>query len=217
MTEPDVTLTDYLLTLECGVICWLLWRRALARPALRAWTIVFFAATGAGALAGGTVHGFFLDESLTGYRILWPLTLLLLGVAALAVWNIGGRFWLGDGGAGWVSAAAGLAFLAYGAVVLFVSQGFIVAVVNYLPASLFLLVALVSAYRKRPSRPLIAGIVALLLTFASGALQQAGVGLHPVYFNHNALYHLLQAIALWLLYRCFRWISGESEGAVDRG
>ncbi len=208
MTEPDVTLTDYLLTLECGAICWLLWRRVPAHPALRAWAMVFFAAMGTSALAGGTVHGFFLDASLTGNRILWPVTLLLLGVAVLAAWNIGARYGLSDGAARLVSGAAALAFLAYGAVVLFVSQAFAVAVLNYLPASLFLLVTLVLAYRKSPSRPLVAGMAALLLTFISGALQQAGVGLHPVYFNHNALYHVFQAVALWLLYRCFQWMSG---------
>jgi len=31
-------------------------------------------------------------------------------------------------------------------------------------------------------------------------LQQRGVGLHPIYFNHNALYHALQAVALLLIF-----------------
>lgn len=33
------------------------------------------------------------------------------------------------------------------------------------------------------------------LTIAA-ALQQLGAGLHPEYFNHNALYHAIQALAL---------------------
>src|SRR5438552_19210437 len=35
-------------------------------------------------------------------------------------------------------------------------------------------------------------------------LQQANVSIHPVYFDHNAVYHVLQGIALVLLYRGFR-------------
>jgi len=31
----------------------------------------------------------------------------------------------------------------------------------------------------------------------AAAVQQARIALHPNYFNHNALYHLLQAIALF--------------------
>jgi len=40
--------------------------------------------------------------------------------------------------------------------------------------------------------------------FAASALQQLHVGLHPRYFNHNALYHLIQGIALALLFNALR-------------
>lgn len=213
MTEPDVTLTDYVLALECGVFCWLLWRRAPKRSPLRIWTIVFFAATGAGALSGGTVHGFFLDTGSFGHRVLWPMTLLSLGVAALAAWIIGAHLLLRGGGVRAISIAAGPFFVAYAAVVFFVSQAFVVAIANYLPACLFLFATFLVVHRRHPARPLVAGMAALLLTLLSGALQQAGIGLDSVYFNHNALYHLLQAIALWLLFRCFLWIC--KQGTVE--
>jgi uncharacterized membrane protein len=206
LTEPDVTLTDYVLALECSVICWLLWRRAAKESPLKIWAIVFFAATGAAALSGGTVHGFFLDESQFGHRVLWPLTLLLLGVAALSAWIIGAHLLLHGRGVRAISIAASIVFVGYGVVVVFVSQNFAVAIANYLPACLFLLATLVVVSRRRPARPLVFGIAALVLTLVSGALQRARIGLHPDYFNHNALYHLLQAIALWLLFLCFLWI-----------
>jgi len=41
------------------------------------------------AAAGGTVHGFFLNESSLGYRILWPFTLVVMGITALAGVHIG--------------------------------------------------------------------------------------------------------------------------------
>jgi hypothetical protein len=35
-------------------------------------------------------------------------------------------------------------------------------------------------------------------------LQQAGVSIHPVYFDHNAVYHVVQAVAVVLLYLGFQ-------------
>lgn len=37
-------------------------------------------------------------------------------------------------------------------------------------------------------------------------MQQAGVTVHPVYLDHNALYHVIQGIALWMIYRAAKWI-----------
>ena len=44
---------------------------------------------------------------------------------------------------------AGLFFAAYVVVVLFVSRSFVVAVVHYLPATVFLMAAFALAYRRR--------------------------------------------------------------------
>jgi hypothetical protein len=35
-------------------------------------------------------------------------------------------------------------------------------------------------------------------------VQQARISLHPEHFDHNAVYHVLQGVALVLLYRGFR-------------
>jgi hypothetical protein len=35
-------------------------------------------------------------------------------------------------------------------------------------------------------------------------VQRVGLAPHPVYFNHNALYHLLQGVALLLFYLAAR-------------
>jgi hypothetical protein len=40
----------------------------------------------------------------------------------------------------------------------------------------------------------------LALSLAAALLQQLRVGIHPVYFNHNVLYHVLQALVLYLLF-----------------
>ena len=62
MKEADVTITDYLLALEAFAFAVLIARSATG-TALQRWFVIFFAATAAASLVGGTVHGFFNDSS----------------------------------------------------------------------------------------------------------------------------------------------------------
>src|SRR5262249_36237185 len=61
VTEPDVTLTDVGLALECGLFAVLITRQC-SRVALSFWFVAFFASVGAAALAGAAVHGGFAPE-----------------------------------------------------------------------------------------------------------------------------------------------------------
>ena len=170
-----------------------------ARP-LRLEFIAFFAALALAALLGGISHGFFSDHESPLYAIVWNSGMISLGVAALASWAIAARLILSDKAAMRVTVFAGLLFAAYVVVVLFVSRSFVVAVVHYLPATLFLMAAFAVAYRRHRQNFLLAGIAGLVLTIVASAAQQARIGLHPIYFNHNALYHLIQALALLLIF-----------------
>src|SRR5207248_3788197 len=80
MTEPDVALTDYALALECTVFAYLLQRREHT---------LFFGSAAVASLAGGTVHGFFLDARTLGNAVLWRLTLIAIGVTAASAWVLG--------------------------------------------------------------------------------------------------------------------------------
>src|SRR5258707_15725411 len=71
MTEPDVTLTDYGIALECAILAGLLYRCRSGRGDLRRPFVLFFASSALGALAGGTVHGFFLDDRSLAGAALW--------------------------------------------------------------------------------------------------------------------------------------------------
>jgi hypothetical protein len=51
------------------------------------------------------------------------------------------------------------------------------------------------------------------ISLFTALVQQLRVALHPVYFNHNALYHVLQAAALFL---CFLASGRLVEGEMDR-
>ncbi len=212
MTEPDVALTDYALTIECALLAWLLPRRGGASGgqwtgpagAPQGWFRVFFASIGLAAFLGGTYHGFLRDGPGPLREAVWKGTLLAIGVTALAGWMIGTALQPSRVVARLIAGLAWVALAVEGVVVLFFRQNFLVAVLAYLPAILFLLVVLCLRCARHPSRGALLAPAGLSLSLVASALQQARVGIHPAYFNHNALYHVLQGVALLLLYLAWR-------------
>ena len=200
LLEPDVTLTDYGLFVECTVLASLVWRNDAPAQPLRFWFTVFFCAIGLAALLGGSAHGFFADETSLLRQLLWTGTLLTIGLAAWSGWAAGARLLLSASAAERLTRAAGVVYIVYALVVVFIERRFMIAIVHYLPAAIFLLIAFVQVYRRRRAPAALAGAIGLALTFIAAAIQMARIGLHPHYFNHNALYHLIQAIALVFIY-----------------
>jgi hypothetical protein len=206
IAEPDVALTDYALTIESVLFTYLIYRHGKRKHPLRPWFVVFFGSISLASLAGGTAHGFFNDEQTAGYAILWPATLIAIGVTALAAWAIGANLLFSRKLARWISAAAAAEFAAYSAAVLLGAREFWLAMAAYLPAALFLLIALVVKYRRAKRRKIAIGIAGLALTFVAAAVQRAGIPLHPDYFNHNALYHVIQGAALFMIFLSARFL-----------
>jgi Family of unknown function (DUF6962) len=206
MTEPDVTLTDYALAIECALFASLIYFRGDPATPLRPRFALLFAAISIATFTGGTVHGFFPDPETLGYRILWTATLIAAGLAAFATWAIGARLWLSEKAERRLFTLALTEFLAYAATVLFVSQEFWIAIVNYLPPTLFLLIVFYELHRHMKIRELQVGTIGWVLTFVAAAVQQGRIALDPVYFNHNSLYHVIQAIALFLIFWGARWL-----------
>lgn len=234
--EPVVTLTDWLLAVECGVLAGLLSRREGRSDRRRAF-VAFFMAAGVAPLLGGLVHGVFPDETTTVHRVLWVGTLLAVGAAALAA-SLAGLAILEPGpgpahadhrdrtgdpdrpgatrgrdtapGARPVFRRVRAVLLVlygfYAGVVLWGVTDFLVAVIGYLPAILFLLVVFGREHARTGHARVRDGVLALLLSLMAAGVQQAGIGLHPVWLDHNALYHLMQAAAFVLLYRCAAWL-----------
>ena len=204
MTEPDVTLTDYGVTLECAILTGLLFRREPARRGLRNLFALLFASAGLAALAGGTVHGFFLREGSALGALLWRIVLLAVGLTALAGWSIGGRLLFAERTARLVEVLAAVECAAYAMVVLAIDQSFWIAIANYAPSVFFVALAFLVAYRRHGEGPLLAGLLGLLLMIAGAIVQRLRVALHPAYFNHNALFHVIQMVAFLLVFRAGR-------------
>ena len=210
MIEPDVVLTDYALALECAVLAFLLWRERTGRDPLAFWFALAFLATAVAALAGGTVHGFFSDKTSAGHRMLWPLVLIMIGVGALAFTNIAAALQMTGQAVPAISRAALALFLVYCLVVLFFDDRFVVAIVAYLPAVLFLGWVFLEQYRRTRQRAFAWGLAGIGVTLLAAVIQQARIGLHPRYFNHNALYHTLQAAGLFMIFLTTRGLKKGS-------
>jgi len=213
LTEPDVTLTDYGLGVLCGALAVALYR---GEPpgALRSWFALLFTSAAAAPFFGGTVHGFFLDESSLGHRFLWPATLIATGVSTLCAWAIGAHLVLPQ----WTRSIVGLAalqLLLFSWVVVYVDQRFALAVANYAPAVLFLSAATLWALRQQRSSGLGTMACGLGLTFVAAAIQQLAIAVHPIYFDHNALYHVVQAVAMVLVFLGARALTENSTAGIQ--
>ncbi|HVE86461.1 MAG TPA: hypothetical protein VND93_26575 [Myxococcales bacterium] len=209
MEDVAVTLTDYALTVECGVLAALiaLWR---PRQPLWTWFILLFVSLSVATLVGGTAHGFASRLGDGGQANLLAVTRFCIGATSLATWSIGAHVLFRAPVARWVVRGAVAQFVAYSFVTLVVTPAFWVSLVEYLPATVFLLVACARAcWRSREPRiyPILAG---LLLTFAAAYVEVRKIGLHPTYFNSSALYHLIQAVALVLIFLAVRHLPAVS-------
>ncbi|MFY9342746.1 MAG: hypothetical protein WAT39_09670 [Planctomycetota bacterium] len=211
LTEPDVALTDWLLTLECMVFVLLL--AARPRQPLRDCFLGIFGCIGTASLLGGIVHGCFAAPTSFGHRLLWPITLVTLVAMAAFVWLAGVQLLVAPACRRLARCVAAATFPLGAGYVVFVDASFWVVVCTYFPAVVWLAAGYVAEVRRRRDRRLVLGLLGLLLTLVAGGLQQTGVALHPRYFDHNALYHAVQAIALLLVFRSTRELAPAPIGA----
>jgi hypothetical protein len=211
MHEIDVALSDYAISFFTTIFAVSLLRTPVGNADVRQWLVVLFLSLAAGAFFGGTSHGFFPDVESLGDDILWPATMIAIGVTAMAAWNVGAVLVFPPRLIHQVAVLSSIAFAIYCGYILSVSQAFTVAIIFYLPASLFLLVAFgVVTYRTR-SWLAVAGVCGVVLTFVAAGIQQTKIAVHPDYLTHNTLYHLVQLAGLWLIFLGGRWAAQASK------
>jgi uncharacterized protein DUF6962 len=191
-------LTDFALA---GVA--LMLARALHRSndsrAAALWALAF-AVTGLAALAGGSVHGFGAHLPPRLAHVLRVGTVMSVGLGSTCLL------------AGTVFAAVrpgplrrfllALCALKLAAYLPWVAlhPDFRYAVYDSVPAALFVLGFLVQRWSRGRSRAAALGTFGLILSIAGAVVQQARIGIHPVWLSHNDVYHVIQAGALWLLH-----------------
>jgi hypothetical protein len=209
--EPGVVFTDLGLAI---LGAWFAWRLASlpGRGPLGRSGAVLMAGLASAALWGAVFHAFFPEDTATlaGF-IAWIPVSLSIVVAAAALLDLGLRALAPRLRQPARRSLVTVYAVAFAAVVLLVDESFTSIVRFYVPALLlFLIAATARAIRDGGGWILLA--LGLALSAGAALLQQLEVAFHPVYFDHNAVYHVVQAGALVLLYRGFRRVSEASAG-----
>src|SRR5437016_2062948 len=122
MSEPDVTLTDYGLALECAVCAAFLGLTPTVSKSLRSAGMFFFIFMGLSAATGGTIHGFFPEKQSPECRFLWQLTLQSVGLAAFSTWILGAGLFASGRTGRWLALAAIPQIALYSMLVLLMTQ-----------------------------------------------------------------------------------------------
>ena len=196
--QLDTALTDYLLCVEAALFVALLHRSHSASRA-KLMSELLFATLAAASLLGGLSHSLLTDERSTLYRVVWTMTMIAIGGIGWSAWNLGASLLAGR----WklpMAVASTAAFTIYSAVVLCFSQRYLIAIGHYLIGVVFLLAALTWLLRRGTPGTLLAfsGVLLSVLAPTPHLLEYSPF---PDQLSPNAIYHLLQAFALVLIYR----------------
>jgi hypothetical protein len=177
MNEPSTVITDYALGLVSSWVAWQLFKSAQKPQKL--WAVAF-AALATGAFLGGTWHGFLHSD------LLWEATTLSVGFASFGMVAGSGYSMR------WLRVLAAIKLVLYIGWMLFHDE-FIYVVLD--TGTALLVVAAIHLWKW--NGPMLAGVA---LSVLAGVVQASGFKLHE-HFNHNDLYHVIQAVAVLLLYQ----------------
>ena len=185
MREADVTLTDFGLAALCVGAAGAL----IGGGGVAALFAGLYAALGIAAFLGALSHGWFWDRTQGIGRANWLVTMLAIGMANLFLWLIAAKMF----GliAPWGLALAFGQFVVYAGLAVFVTRSFLLSSGFSLPPTLALLAAFVWTGT-------LLGAAGLAVALA-GAVQQA-MGIRAAGLTHNALYHVIQALAFVLVF-----------------
>jgi hypothetical protein len=198
--DPDVVFTDLGLAILGGYLGWRLWKMRGGGTLVRS-GVVLMGGLASAALWGAVFHAFFPAGTTTvpGYLVWAPVSLSIV-VAATTMLVLALRLLLPRFPPGIVRVVVLIYGVCFTAVALLVDQSFRSIIYFYLPALLLLLLAAVHQAIRSGNAGWGPIALGLLLSVGAAVLQQLRVSIHPVYFDHNAVYHVVQVVALLVLY-----------------
>ena len=193
--EPATLLTDYLLALLGGYLAWRLHRRTPGgNPAVRWWGRAMLAMS-ISAFVGGSYHGLAPNVAPELAATWWRLVLILVcGIGLCMGGSLIREIVRLDLQRRWIGFLLAKFLLSVAAVIAY--PKFLVAMSDYGLAMIAWAVAALLCRRAWSGWML----AAVGLSVVAGWVQQSGWEI-SAHFNHNDLYHLIQALALIGFYR----------------
>ncbi len=208
IAEPMTMLTDYALAGVSGWLGVLLFRARTGQAARSSWALAFAALALAAAL-GGTYHGFAPQLSERTLDLIWQATVFTAGVASFGM-LAGSVIAASAGGLRKVLLAFAAAKLALYSGWMLVHSEFIYVIADSgtTMAALTVLHGWSAIRRRDRASAWVLGGVGVSVVAAG--VQASGFALHR-HFNHNDLYHLIQILAMVLLYVGARQLRDRSK------
>ena len=200
MLHVDITLTDIALAVECAVFCTLLLRRNTGDPSARRVFIALFAALATASLFGAIWHGALSDQDTSVARVIWFAAMCTLALSATALWYLAAIL-LQTGF--WPAAFRIFAWLQLVVQILIsalLSDAFGVAALGVLPPLVIVTILYFRHYSATRAPLALTGALGFALAILSGLVVVFEVSLHPRWASPFAVYHVLQFIALWLVF-----------------
>jgi uncharacterized membrane protein len=198
MTEVSTVITDYLLAGLTTVLAIALLRAARRDIARRLWGWAFLASALA-ALVGGTWHGF--QRLLPEPALFWMWKAVVYSVGVFGLAAVSGTIIAASPRAlrYWMLALMVAVTVTYGAFMATHDDFIYVIYFNAAAMSFVLVIHLDSWFRRQdPASPWI--VAGVLVSGLAAVAQASGMSLHRN-FNNNDLFHVIQMIGVYFLYR----------------
>jgi len=199
-----VALTDFALAIECMIFVAILSAMGKWGVPFKTGFIFFFTCNAFASFFGGMMHGYFPDRQRGPGGIFWRGALISVGASTIAIWAIGTQLIFSADISNYATVVAFSAFLLYTVFLFSRVPPFSWAVIFYLPSALFMTVAFLIAYIRAGELEILYGLTGAFLTLVAALIQRRKIGLHSQYFNHNALYHVVQGVAFFMVFLAAR-------------
>jgi len=205
--DPDVVYTDLGLALLGSFLAWRLWRHGRRGEYLTRAGVILLAALAGAAFFGAVFHAFFPSNTTTVAGLLaWAPVSLSIVIVAATLLALGLRSLFPGSGIGVRRILVACYAAAFAVTALVIDESYDTIVRFYAPTLVLFLVAAVREALRTKEAGWWLLAVSFVLSIGAAVLQQAGIALHPEYFDHNALYHVVQGLAVVVLYSGFRRI-----------
>lgn len=198
--EPTTALTDFMIFL-LGIY---LARSIYVEYLSGQMNVHFYFSLGVGlmgvaALFGALTHGIGPNFSPDVHQILWKITLVTIGFTTITLLFGGIAHVVPWEKALWFRWALIIVLVLY-LIASTKTNSFKIVILFYVPAMLVLMILMVYSYMKFHSVGTLQIIMSVLIAFAGAAVQQSGFSIHK-HFNHNDLYHIIQMVSMFVMYK----------------
>ncbi|HVR38736.1 MAG TPA: hypothetical protein VMU84_06545 [Thermoanaerobaculia bacterium] len=192
--EPMTALTDAILAAWTLLLAIALFRHANGRKPVVLWAWAFVALT-VSSLDGVAYHGYRMRFGFTVIVLLWKIVPVATGIATLCLGAAAAIAWLAPRARRVAITLLVLEFVAC-LIAAALSNDFLVVVIDYAPVMIAILIGSIAHWSERAARFIAAGVV---VSFIAAGVQISSLQIGR--FDHNDIFHVIQMIAMYLLYR----------------